>query len=143
VSLSFVLSLIVQSRLLAQDTAIYQVLGNVTQIAERCVSSGASCGSHFLDINFRAYLEDWHRTRDIRLSEENLARYMHAFTYSQKLGFNGQDGNDLYFECYDGSDYRKSDHVIGLAWPSIEVLSRQTTLIFPMTSFSTVNSWCR
>ncbi|KAF9508046.1 hypothetical protein BS47DRAFT_1384889 [Hydnum rufescens UP504] len=40
------------------DTAIYQVLGNVTQIAECCASSGASCGSHFLDIYFRAYLEE-------------------------------------------------------------------------------------
>jgi len=88
------------------DTAIYQVLGNVTQIAERCASSGASCGSHFLDISFGTYLKEWHRTRNVRLSPENLARYMHAFTYSQKLEFNRkQGGRHLYFECFDPSDY--------------------------------------
>jgi hypothetical protein len=108
-----------------QDTAIYQILGNVTQIAERCASSGASCGSHFLDIYFRAYLEEWHRTRNIPLSERNIARYMHAFTYTQKLGFNGkQDVRDLYFECYDVADYCKSDHVTGFVWRNAELLSR-------------------
>ncbi|KAF9511526.1 hypothetical protein BS47DRAFT_1346691 [Hydnum rufescens UP504] len=87
------------------DTAIYQIFRewNVTQIAERCASSGASCGSHFLDINFRAYLEQWHQTRNIPLSSENLARYMHAFTYTQKLG------RHLYFECFDVSDYYNTD----------------------------------
>ncbi|KAF9503719.1 hypothetical protein BS47DRAFT_1402134 [Hydnum rufescens UP504] len=67
------------------DTAIYRLLGDVTQIEEQSASSGASCGSHFLDIYFRVYLEEWHRTRNILLSEMNLTRYMHAFTYSQKL----------------------------------------------------------
>jgi len=88
------------------DTAIYKVLGNVSQIAERCASSGASCGSHFLDIRFRNYLEEWHRARHIRLSEMNLAHYMHSFTYSQKLTFaGGQDVVEFHFECYDPSDY--------------------------------------
>ncbi|KAF9511524.1 hypothetical protein BS47DRAFT_1383408 [Hydnum rufescens UP504] len=88
------------------DTAIYQVLENLTQIAERWASSDASCGSHFLDLNFHAYLEEWHRIRNIRLSEKNLMHYMHAFTYSEKLVFTGkQDGKDLLFECFDVSDY--------------------------------------
>ncbi|KAF9505886.1 hypothetical protein BS47DRAFT_1306012 [Hydnum rufescens UP504] len=92
------------------DTAIYQILGNVTQILERCASSRASCGLHFLDIYFRAYLSEWHRNRNVRLSPENLARYMHAFTYSQKLEFNGkQDERHLYFECFDPSDYYSTD----------------------------------
>ncbi|KAF9514263.1 hypothetical protein BS47DRAFT_1392542 [Hydnum rufescens UP504] len=88
------------------DTAIYRLLGDVTQIEEQSAASGASCGSHFLDIYFRVYLEEWHRTRNILLSEMNLTRYMHAFTYSQKLQFSGEsDVKDLYFECFDPSDY--------------------------------------
>ncbi|KAF9511517.1 hypothetical protein BS47DRAFT_1486809 [Hydnum rufescens UP504] len=91
------------------DTAIYQVSWNVTQVAERC-ASGASFGSHFLDIYFQAYLEEWHRTRNVPLSEWNLAHYMHAFTHSQKLGFTGkQDERDLCFDCFDVSDYYSTD----------------------------------
>ncbi|KAF9508045.1 hypothetical protein BS47DRAFT_1384888 [Hydnum rufescens UP504] len=92
------------------DTAVYRVLGNVTQIAERCASSGASCGSQFLDLNFRKYLEQWHTDRGIRLSQINLESYMHSFTYTQKIAFTGHVGHDasdavLFFECYDTSDY--------------------------------------
>ncbi|KAF9511542.1 hypothetical protein BS47DRAFT_1395045 [Hydnum rufescens UP504] len=75
-----------------------------------CASSSASCGSHFLDIHFRAYLEEWHRTRNIELSEMNLAYYMDTFTYSQKLGFTGkQDEGDLLFDCFDVFDYYNTD----------------------------------
>ncbi|KAF9511545.1 hypothetical protein BS47DRAFT_1395047 [Hydnum rufescens UP504] len=92
------------------DTVICQVLGNVTHTSQLCASSSASCGSHFLDIHFRAYLEEWHRTRNIELSEMNLAYYMDTFTYSQKLGFTGkQDEGDLLFDCFDVSDYYNTD----------------------------------
>ncbi|KAF9511547.1 hypothetical protein BS47DRAFT_1363785 [Hydnum rufescens UP504] len=91
------------------DTVIFQVLGNVTHISPLCASS-ASCGLHFLDIHFRAYLEEWHRTRGIELNETNLAYYMDAFTYSRKLRFTGkQDEGDLLFDCPDVFDYYSTD----------------------------------
>jgi hypothetical protein len=88
----------------------------VTQIAERCASSGASCGSQFLDLNFRKHLEQWHTDRGIRLSQINLESYMHSFTYTQKIAFTGHVGPDesvLFFECYDTSDYGEIDCVAG------------------------------
>jgi hypothetical protein len=50
---------------------------------------------------------------NIRLSEKNLTRYMHAFTYLQKLGFTGKHDVDLHFECFDVFDYCKSYQVVG------------------------------
>ena len=95
-----------------QDTAIYQFLGSLYQVAERCASSGSSCGSHFLDLAFRAYLEQWHRTRNIPLTDGNLEHYMHSFTYVQKLIYEGEheDRDEFYFECHgDSRLYRNGE----------------------------------
>ncbi|KAF9505411.1 hypothetical protein BS47DRAFT_1400430 [Hydnum rufescens UP504] len=92
------------------DTAIYKFLGSFHEIAELCASSGSSCGSHFLDLAFRNYLENWHRDRNIHLSETNLSHYMHSFTYSQKLQYSGEkeDADYFFFECYDPRFYPPS-----------------------------------
>ncbi|KAF9505320.1 hypothetical protein BS47DRAFT_558685 [Hydnum rufescens UP504] len=89
------------------DTAIFKFLGSLHEIAEICASSGSSCGSHFLDLAFRDYLENWHHHRNIPLSDTNLSHYMHSFTYSQKLQYSGEeeDANYFFFECYDTSFY--------------------------------------
>jgi hypothetical protein len=120
---------ILQLVLFPQDIAIYKVLGGVTQIAERYASSYANCGSHFLDIYFRHYLEEWHGARNIRLSETNLMHYMHAFTHSRKLAFTGRgEAGDLLFECFDVSDYCKAPRVTGFGILNVEDLTDHADL---------------
>jgi hypothetical protein len=94
----------------SQDTAVFR-MGAEAQISNRSCYFGGGCGSQFLDVQFRLYLEQWHQARNIRLNGSNLAHYMHTFTNTVKILFTGEnDAEEFLFDCYDMSDYRKSDH---------------------------------
>lgn len=85
-------------------------MGVETQISHQSSASGGSCGSQFLDVGFRRYLEQWHKDRKIPLSGTNLAHYMLAFTNTVKILFTGgeDDAEEFAFDSFDVSDYRKS-----------------------------------
>lgn len=92
-----------------QDLATYKLLGSLSslEIAEISARSGASCGSLFLDLRFRALLAHLLARHPAHLDGPSLANFMHAFAEGDKLLFRGGERDDQTwwrFACFNQED---------------------------------------
>ena len=87
------LSFLSEARYLStfQDLAVYKIIGELTglEIAEVCARSGANCGSLFLDLRFRELVKTLLAEHPAHLDAASLAFFMHAFSETDKLQFQG------------------------------------------------------
>lgn len=78
------------------DLAVYKILGELQalEIAEVCARSGANSGSIFLDLRFRELVRTLLAHHPAHLDPASLASFMHAFSETDKLSYQGesQDG---------------------------------------------------
>ncbi|SRR6266702_208299 len=79
-------------RLLPQDLAVYQILGQLAtlEIAEMCARSGANCGSLFLDLRFRELVRTLLADHPAHLDAASLAYFMHSFSETEKITYRGE-----------------------------------------------------
>ena len=75
----------------AQDLAVYKIIGSLAglEIAEMCARSGANCGSLFLDLRFRELVKTLLADHPIHLDPASLAFFMHAFSETEKIAYQG------------------------------------------------------
>lgn len=88
-----------------KDLACYKITGQVAQngnleIAEMCARSGANCGSLFLDLRFRELVKTLLVDHPAHLDAASLAYFMHSFSQTDKLAYQGEvdDGRGLLHE---------------------------------------------
>ncbi|KAJ7619528.1 actin-like ATPase domain-containing protein [Roridomyces roridus] len=97
------------------DLAVYKILGDPTnlEIAEIALRSGASCGSLFLDLRFRALVEALLVNHPAHLDPASLAYFMNSFSEADKLDFRGNNDETIfYFNCFNVGD--ADDPSVGL-----------------------------
>lgn len=70
---------------------MYKIIGSLAglEIAEMCARSGANCGSLFLDLRFRELVKTLLADHPIHLDPASLAFFMHAFSETDKLAYQG------------------------------------------------------
>ena len=107
---------------LLQDLAVYRIIGQLQnlEIAEVCARSGANCGSiflwvpsrikladltdgdlclvHYSDLRFRELVRTLLADHPAHLDGASLAYFMHAFSETDKLSYQGesQDGTSNF-----------------------------------------------
>lgn len=64
--------------------------GGSLEIAEMCARSGANCGSIFLDLRFRELVRTLLADHPAHLDPASLASFMHAFSETDKLDYQGE-----------------------------------------------------
>ncbi|KAJ6526569.1 hypothetical protein DFH09DRAFT_936040 [Mycena vulgaris] len=98
------------------DLAVYKIIGELAhlEIAEIAARSGASCGSLFLDLRFRALVQALLADHPAHLDAASLAYFMHSFSEADKLNYAGRADDDtiFYFNCFDVED--PDDRSVGL-----------------------------
>ncbi|VDC04739.1 unnamed protein product [Peniophora sp. CBMAI 1063] len=98
------------------DLAVYKIIGSLAglEIAEMCARSGANCGSLFLDLRFRELVKTLLADHPIHLDPASLAFFMHAFSETDKLAYQGtiDDGVMFNFNCFQVEDL--DDPSVGL-----------------------------
>ncbi|KAJ7147329.1 actin-like ATPase domain-containing protein [Mycena filopes] len=98
------------------DLAVYKIIGDPAhlEIAEIAARSGASCGSIFLDLRFRALVEALLVNHPAHLDAASLAYFMHSFSEADKLNYagKGDDETGFYFNCFNVED--PDDPSVGL-----------------------------
>ncbi|KAJ7778510.1 actin-like ATPase domain-containing protein [Mycena metata] len=98
------------------DLAVYKIIGDPAnlEIAEIAARSGASCGSLFLDLRFRALVEALLVGHPAHLDPASLAYFMHSFSEADKLNYagRGDDETIFYFNCFNVED--PDDPTVGL-----------------------------
>ncbi|KAJ7875395.1 actin-like ATPase domain-containing protein [Mycena olivaceomarginata] len=79
------------------DLAVYKIIGELAhlEIAEIAARSGASCGSLFLDLRFRALVEALLIDHPAHLDAASLAYFMHSFSEADKLNYAGRSDDGL------------------------------------------------
>lgn len=90
------------------DLAVYKVIGLLSslEIAEMCARSGANCGSLFLDLRFRELVRTLLADHPAHLDAASLAYFMHTFSETTKMVYNGEADDDkmFYFTCFNPED---------------------------------------
>lgn len=90
------------------DLAVYRIIGQLRdlEIAEVCARSGANCGSIFLDLRFRELVRTLLADHPAHLDGASLAYFMHAFSETDKLSYQGpsQDDTMFHFTCFNVED---------------------------------------
>ncbi|KAJ7134261.1 kinase-like domain-containing protein [Mycena epipterygia] len=98
------------------DLAVYEITGNVAHldIAQITASSGADCGSLFLDLRFRALVEALLVDHPTHLDPASLGYFSHSFAETDKLNYSGTKDDDtiFYFNCFNVTD--PDDRLAGL-----------------------------
>lgn len=98
------------------DLAVYRIIGQLQnlEIAEVCARSGANCGSIFLDIRFRELVRTLLADHPAHLDSASLAYFMHAFSETDKITYQGesQDDDMFHFTCFNVED--PDDPSVGL-----------------------------
>ncbi|KAJ7682898.1 hypothetical protein B0H17DRAFT_1075328, partial [Mycena rosella] len=98
------------------DLAVYKIIGDLAhlEIAEIAARSGASCGSLFLDLRFRALVQALLADHPAHLDAASLAYFMHSFSEADKLTYAGRADDDaiFYFNCFNVED--PDDPAVGL-----------------------------
>ncbi|KAF7345112.1 hypothetical protein MVEN_01675100 [Mycena venus] len=98
------------------DLAVYKIIGDLAhlEIAEIAARSGASCGSLFLDLRFRALVEALLVDHPAHLDAASLAYFMHSFSEADKLNYAGRSDDEtiFYFNCFNVED--PDDPSVGL-----------------------------
>ncbi|KAJ7128137.1 actin-like ATPase domain-containing protein [Mycena crocata] len=98
------------------DLAVYKIIGDPAhlEIAEITARSGATCGSLFLDLRFRALVEALLKNHPAHLNAASLAYFMHSFSEADKLNYAGKSDDDtiFYFNCFNVED--PDDPSVGL-----------------------------
>jgi hypothetical protein len=74
-----------------EDLAVYKIIGELQslEIAEVCARSGANCGSLFIDLRFRELVRTLLAEHPSHLDPASLAYFMHSFSETDKLQFQG------------------------------------------------------
>ncbi|KAF8488899.1 actin-like ATPase domain-containing protein [Gautieria morchelliformis] len=98
------------------DLAGYKVIGLLQnlEIAEIAARSGANCGSLFLDLRFRELVSTLLADHPSHLDQASLAYFMHAFSETDKLAYQGESDDDtiFHFTCFNTDD--TDDPSVGL-----------------------------
>lgn len=88
--------------------AVYRLIGQLRslEIAEVCARSGSNCGSLFLDLRFRELVRTLLEDHPAHLDAASLAYFMHAFSETDKLSYQGEedDANMFHFTCFNVED---------------------------------------
>jgi hypothetical protein len=87
---------------------VYKIIGSLQalEIAEVCARSGSNCGSLFLDLRFRELVRTLLAEHPVHLDEASLAYFMHSFSETDKLAYQGEsdDANMFHFTCFNVED---------------------------------------
>ncbi|KIP01522.1 hypothetical protein PHLGIDRAFT_96918 [Phlebiopsis gigantea 11061_1 CR5-6] len=98
------------------DLAVYKLIGLLAnmEIAEMCARSGANCGSLFLDLRFRELVRTLLADHPAHLDAASLAYFMHNFSETTKMVFQGEADDDKMFSftCFNVED--PHDPAVGL-----------------------------
>ncbi|KIJ47170.1 hypothetical protein M422DRAFT_164320 [Sphaerobolus stellatus SS14] len=98
------------------DLAAYKIIGLLQnlEIAEIAARSGANCGSLFLDLRFRELVRTLLAEHPAHLDQASLAYFMHAFSETDKLAYQGEsdDNTIFHFTCFNTDD--TDDPSVGL-----------------------------
>ncbi|KAF8591765.1 actin-like ATPase domain-containing protein [Ramaria rubella] len=98
------------------DLAGYKIIGLLQnlEIAEIAARSGANCGSLFLDLRFRELVRTLLADHPAHLDQASLAYFMHAFSETDKLAYQGESDDDtiFHFTCFNVDD--TDDPSVGL-----------------------------
>ncbi|KAG8787696.1 hypothetical protein FRC15_008371 [Serendipita sp. 397] len=99
------------------DLAVYRLIGELQnlEIAEICARSGANCGSIFLDLRFRELVRTLLAEHPAHLDSASLAYFMHSFSETDKLSYEGESQDDtmFHFTCFNVED--PDDPSVGLS----------------------------